>query len=432
MNIGNMIFRAFPSLCPALRIGYHWLKWGWMSCGIIPQTRRNYQEQLSRLNVESRRRKIKVLFLFDENSKWKCQRLYELMERSSLFEPVVALTRGDIDWELPQEEFVRKFEGNKRFCERHNLRYVEAYVCESNQAVELSAFSPDVVFYQHPWQLPQCQEVRNVSRFALTCYVPYYVIFYDATEMDAQRPLHQLVFRYFLINNDWVSHFNCKRHGFPIAGQMVGTGHPMLDLYEGQKPNSGDVVIYAPHWSVPNKIKPTECYSTFLDTGELVLKYAKEHSDVKWCFKPHPSLRRTLECCPGWTKKRIDKYYGEWESIGEACYTGDYPEIFKRSCVMITDCTSFLIEYSTLDKPLIYLISNKSRFAPGKPNLRLINTFYQVRKQEELIPMLDKIILRREDPNREARQKAAREMNILDSHASENIVRHLENLILGG
>ena len=432
MSIGDIIYRTCPFLCPPLRCAYHWFKWGVSSCCSLRRIRKNYGVVLQRLRAEARHRKLKVLFLFDENSKWKCQRVYELMEKSILFEPTIALTKGDVDYELTHEEFVAKFNANRDFCARRNLRYVEAYSCERDEALDLSAFSPDIVFYPHTWQLPQCQETLRVSQFALTCYVPYYVLFYDAPAMDSQRPLHQSVFRYFLLSDEWIRYFKRKSHGFMFAGEMVGAGHPILDLYKAGSAESGELVIYAPHWSVPNKIKPSECYSTFLRTGEIILDYARKHSDIKWCFKPHPTLRKTLEFCPGWTKERIDRYYGEWESLGVACYTGDYPELFRKSYAMITDCASFLTEYSAMDKPLIHLVSDKSHFRPGEPTLPLLNSFYQVRKQEELIPVLDKIILRREDPNRGARQKAAREMNILDSHASENIVRYLENLILGG
>lgn len=429
MNIGDMIYRMCPALCPVLRDMYHWLKWGWLCCNTIPQVRKNYQNVLSRLRKEAHNRKMRVLFLLDENAKWKCQRVYELMENSSLFEPFVALTKGDMHFEMSHEEFVAKFNENKSFCDRHNLRYIEAYSCEDDEALDLSAFAPDIVFYPHSWQLPECQEVKKVSRFALTCYVPYYVFFYDAPAMDSQRPLHLEIFRHFLPNDQWVNYFIRKSHGFMFAGEMVGTGHPMLDLYAADLSDAGELVIYAPHWSVPNKIKPSECYSTFLHTGEIILDYAKKHPDVKWCFKPHPTLRKTLECCPGWTKERIDRYYNEWEALGVACYTGDYPELFRKSYAMITDCASFLTEYSAMGKPLIHLISDNSLFRPGNPSLPLLNSFYKVREPDELIPMLDKVLLRHEDPHREARQKALKSMNIIDSHASENILRHLENLI---
>ena len=431
MRIRDQICKAVPFLYPVLRIPIHWVRWFYLGFREIPIVRKRYQATLLRLQRECKERKMRVLFLFNENSQWKCQHLYEVLDASDLFEPVIALTRGNIDWNLSTAEFSAKFKANMLFCERHGLRYIEAYSLSDNRPIELSVFKPDFVFYQHPWSIPDVQMPWYVSSYALTCYVPYYILVYTDPISDSQQFVHQFAYRYFFLNDYLVQYFTRKRHGFRIAGEWLGLGHPMLDIYANPLIEKSDVVIYAPHWSVHNKTIQGQGYSTFLEMGNAILQYAQKHSEMKWCFKPHPNLRRTLEFCDGWSREKVDDYYAAWEKIGVACYTGDYPAVFMRSLAMITDCTSFLLEYSSLNKPLIHLVSPHRRHDPAKVYNKLLDSFYQVKSLEDLHDVLKLVVEERKDPKSVERLAAITELNLLNSRASERIVDHLTGLIVG-
>lgn len=430
MRIRDYICRAIPFLYPMFRTPIHWVRWAVQSCGEIQRVSHNYEIVLSRVRKSViSGRKIKVLFLFNENSKWKCQKLYELMDKSSYFEPKIALTKADVDWGLTQSEFETKYRENIEFCRRHCLQYVEAYSLFKDEAVDLSLFSPDIVFYQHPWIWPKIQEPQVVSRYALTCYVPYYVLCYDEPMSDSQQFLHRFVYRYFLLNQKWVDYFLSKRHGLKISGEWISSGHPVLDLYSDLRNEKCELVIYAPHWSIPNKKKDSANYSTFLSTGEYILEYAKNHPEIKWCFKPHPTLRGTLKHRVEWSVERINAYYEAWEKVGLTCYTGDYPDLFAKSRALITDCSSFLMEYSALNKPLVYLVSGKNRNKFAKANMPLVETFYQARNLSELENVLDRVILKQQDPHALRRSQIIAELGIAKSNASEVILQHLVNLL---
>ena len=53
----------------------------------------NYARKLTELQKEFGKRKIKVGFLVNEPAKWQYQSLYEEMEKSDYFEPVVLVTQ---------------------------------------------------------------------------------------------------------------------------------------------------------------------------------------------------------------------------------------------------------------------------------------------------------------------------------------------------
>lgn len=364
------------------------------------------------------------MFLMGTTSKWKCQTLYKALEASGDFEPFVALSRMDIEAEMSHDEFLGRLEEKRAFCRQNGLTFVEAYSIEANKPLELSAFSPDIVFYPVPWSIPENQSPQLVSNFALTCYVPYYVVCHDGAEMDSQQELHTLVFIYFTSNRYWSDFFNRKRYGWPIAGTFVGVGHPMLDCYaEAEKQFSrNDYVIYAPHFSI---LDIAERYSTFLENGWFILEYAKTHPDIKWCFKPHPTLSFALAKYAGWTQEQIEAYYAEWRKVGKVCLSGDYPALFLQSRALITDCSSFLMEYSAVNRPLIHLTRRDSIYKVAKPCRRLFGTFYKAGNRKELERALKVVLEDGEDPQADEREVAIRELNLWHVRCANTILNYL-------
>lgn len=402
----------------------------WNDRHVIRRTRDNYPRILSRVKGKHKAgQPVNVLFLFPESSaRWKCQSLYEALDRASDFNVAVALTRMDVDWGLPTAEFRRRYECNREFCTARGLKYVEAYSFERDSAIGLDAFLPDIVFYSMPWSIPDCQQPDAVSEYALTCYIPYYVVCHDGARMDSQLLFHTLLYRYFTTNKYWCEYFVRKSRGFPRAGEFVGLGHPMLDLFTETKEGfgRGDLVIYAPHFSI---LDVAERYSTFLENGMFMLEYARSHPEVSWCFKPHPNLRRMLEQVAKWPHGEVENYYRAWEKIGVACYTGEYPELFMRSRALITDCSSFLMEYSAVNRPLIHLLRKDAAFPLAEPCRRLSDSFYKVRNNRELESTLKNVIEDFRDPNKEKRRAAIEELNLWHVRSADRIVDYLRNMV---
>lgn len=351
------------------------------------------------------------------------------MAKSRLFDPYVCIVKADADHDLPDDEFLKKVEDYKAFCRDRNMRVVEAHGVGGVSA-DLRLHCPDIVFYPLPWHLQAEHRPQKVSEFALTCYVPYYISCRVSTGIDSQQELHKFLFRYFVLNDFWVKFYSHRRYHFPISGKLVGVGHPMLDVFNdaaNAKQDGDGCVIYAPHWSIVG------CgflrYSTFLENGRMILEYAQNHPEIKWCFKPHPTLRNALAKFAKWTEKEIDDYYNAWSEIGFACYDGSYPELFKRSSCMITDCSSFLVEYSCVNKPLIHLKSSEQYLEDAPPFKRLFDSFYKVEDMSSLYATLDDIVVKGNDPKKAVRDKAVKDLKLNGSNAAQNIVDYLKEVI---
>ena len=402
-------------------------KWLWRVLALVPYARVNYIFALRR--YRRKKGKVRVLFLLNELSKWKMQKLFDLMASSNDFEPVIALTYADVDWSLSQQEKIDKHKKMREYFALRGIDVVESFSLEQMKPRPISKFDVDVVFYQQPWGYHIDQFPAVISRHAITCYVPYFVPNYSYLPMECYPFFLSTLFRYYTLSQTWEKYLSSAMNWFERTTRYVGSGHPALDLFvDGGKgiEQNGKCVIYAPHWSVnhPENVN-SERYSTFLENGDAILRFAKEHREIKWIFKPHPSLRVTLESRGIWPMERTAEYWSEWERLGMACYDADYQKYFWMSSAIVTDCASFLCEYSATGKPVIRLVSHAAGIRPSSINQALFDSFYNVENLDEMERVFNDVIVNGNDPKRDVRLKAASDFGLMNFHASESILNDL-------
>ena len=395
---------------------------------LCPILRCRCRKQLARLQDKFGTEKIRVLFPISNLAKWKMQSLFEAMRHSSHYEPLMALTIMDVENDLSIDRKRERLQQMQAHFAGKGMGCVDAYDLENGCAIPFDRFAPDIVFYQQPWRISECQSPVAVSKYALTCYVPYFVQNYGGLDMDCLLVFHRLLWRHFILNEHWAKEF-VKAQGLLRAGTVVGVGHPMLDAFgnvEGVRHVNG-CVIYAPHWSCHTG----ECFSTFLENGKKILMLAQRHPEMEWVFKPHPTLRKILVENGLMSEREVADYYETWERIGVAYYDGDYLRLFERSKAMITDCASFLVEYACTGNPIIHLISSDAKYNPHPISEALFSTYYQARNWEEFERSFETVILRGQDPRRDERRAKVRDMRLCGNNAAKNIVDYLDG-VLGG
>lgn len=397
----------------------------------IPDVRKHYAEHLN--NIRSRvSPEIKVLFLVSHTTKWKCETVFRAMTQSNIFNCTIAISCSEDDLNISVQERELKLLHLRAFFEGCGHPTVLAWDCEHDRPRSLSEFSPNVVFYQHPWYWPAGQTVDEVAHFALTCYIPYFVTVYANPTAHVLTQFHQELFVHFVVNDSLADYYRQSANkGHSLAGTIEGLGHPMIDdLLSAKIDAPGDIVIYAPHWSVvhPNNAEKTN-FSTFLTTGEALLAYAQRHIETRWAFRPHPLLRTTLIKFGIWSKEKVDAYWQAWKQIGILSVEGSYSDLFRLSFALITDCDSFLAEYACSRKPIIYLVGpgrSKRNFSPYG---NLFKTYYQATNFRQLEPLLATIIEHRQDPLRDQRLKALMASGLDSSGATRRIVDWLKRTL---
>lgn len=367
--------------------------------------------------------KIKVLFIVNDISKWKCQSLYEALEKDSHFEPMLGITFvGDFlgDKELLTKKIKEAHEYFSRLCNR----WIDIYDVENDKCLEFERLGFDIVFYPQSWYNEREHSNLVTHRFALPCYVPYYVPNYGDLDLDVRMMFHRYLAFYFTLNAGWTKIYRRANPWYFWSGWFVTSGHPMLDkISHVDEKFVKKTIIYAPHWTFSHP-KNAVClhYSTFLGNGLEILEYAQKHTEFNWIFKPHPLLKDKLILSGVWQKAEVDAYYEAWNKLGGRCEDGDYAKLFATSDAMITDCGSFLTEYAVTEKPIIHLICKDNTLVPIAPSKKLYDTYYQVHNLTEMYAVFDRVLIGGDDYKKIERIKAVRDANLIGVNAADNII----------
>ena len=373
-------------------------------------------------------RKLRVVFVIGDECKWKCQLVYEAMLQSDHYDPYIAPTVMDLGWidDKLQPERYRKC---REFFVQKNDRVLD--VCDIVDGVArprpLAEFKPDIVIYQQPWGIAEEQAPIAVSRYALTFYMPYYIVGTGEQWGLHKAPIFRILYGHFIESIDFVNYFKSKQGRWHVGSTMFPCGNPFREEIWRARDNreQEDCVIYAPHWSFENAEGTNrKGWSTFLKTGEEMLCFAKQHPEIHWIFKPHPMLRIKLEERKVWPLEKIAQYYRDWETLGEAYYSGNYIPLFYRSRALITDCISFLTEYLILDRPLIRLEPAKPP-AIIEPARRKFDAMYRVNNHEELKKVFDTVILGHQDPMKEKRHQVISSIGLDKNDISQQVIQIL-------
>ena len=388
------------------------------NCDYINKNVKNIQKEL---RAEAKKRPIRVAFLCDEPSKWKCQTLYDLMLKDEHFHPFVLASRYRPSVFAATPMSAAHVKRTYDFFKNKGMETYYAYNCDDDTFIPAEKFDTDLIFYQEPWYVETSQGPVVASKWFLTYYVPYFVA-NVASPMEYGLRFHQYIHKHYIMSRLLKNYYSPKMKN--KGKNLVVAGHPQLDHFYLRNKNKDRTkedrkyIIYAPHWSINI---PNENYATFQWNGRHILDFAKKHPELNWIFKPHPALKERAAAQRIMTKTELDEYWNEWAKIGTVYETGDYLDLFDQSYAMITDCGSFLTEYFLTEQPVIHLISPKC-FGYNPSAQAVVKNFYKAHNIEELDKLLETVLLKREDPMKETRIQAIKDLGFADVYAAQNIL----------
>lgn len=384
---------------------------------------KNKQKVINRLQRKYRNgEKINVVFYLYDETKWKCQSLYDLLKKDERFDVKILVTRNSAkNVDNPSYQTIAEVETNYKKMLNKGLDVELAYDLTNDKHIPFKKFAPDIIIYQHPWYVETSQGPVACSKFALTYYVPYFFP-NSSSEIEYNLRFHQYIQKYCVFNELTKNLYQKK--SLNNSKNIIVTGFPFLDYFKNNLIKEKKYIIYAPHWTVGNQ---GISYSTFEWSGKFLLEYAKQHKEYQWVFKPHPLLKKALIDKKIMTKNEAENYYNTWADIGLKHEKGEYLDLFNQSKMLITDCGSFLGEYFFTGQPVIHLISQNA--TPYNETInQIIKHYYRANDLIELGKLLSE--LPQNDTMKTARINALE--NYTKFSAAENILEDIEKTIRNG
>lgn len=395
---------------------------------------RRYKNKIAKLRWQYKLNKffkkpikpIKVLFPISQNSKWACDSLYRALEANEMFEPIIVITPTIV---YDKENLEQVFNDNFEFFQKKGFNVVSGYDFKNNSHISFKNFKPDIIFYQQQYNIPNCQEIYRASKYALCCWVPYSLIIGNYIH-DYDLPFQFNMWKIFLD-----SEINKKRFESLMENNginCVASGYPKIDplLENNSSDNKKKMVIYAPH----HTFEPQgQRFATFDWNGVEILKFVENHPEIEFVLKPHPRFNEGVIRNNIMSRKELDEYYRRWNSLTNTSIydKGDYLNLFKNSYAMITDCASFLAEYSITQKPLLHLFSTESQ---GYNELgdEIIKNYYRITNLDEMRQTFEEVLVKENDYMKEQRLNATNGILRREGGAGNYIKEYIKHAILGG
>lgn len=342
--------------------------------------------------------KIRVGFLVAEASKWGYQSVYDAFAADPRFEPIIMTTKLGQEHKNGTTHYKTMADCRDFFVAR-GMKVESAYDEGNKQYIPLKQMNVDIVFYEQPWDVVECQHPFTVSKYAITCYSSYGfdLMNYYGSYMEN---FHRWVDCVFTVSDATYEHI--KNIATSVSNVSV-VGWSKLDVYQNIKkvPSEKPIIIYAPHHSFEEHGLNL---ATFQYNGKEILELAKKYADkFDWVFKPHPRLKHALVLNKIMTAEQADEYWGEWEKLGTICDDGNYFQMFNNSCAMITDCCSFLGEYLPTGNPVLHLINKKAQF--NNVAKSFIGAYYQIYDNAQLYNEFERVIVHGDDYKQIERQQ---------------------------
>jgi 2-polyprenyl-3-methyl-5-hydroxy-6-metoxy-1,4-benzoquinol methylase/tetratricopeptide (TPR) repeat protein len=296
----------------------------------------------------------------------------------------------------------------------------------------------DLVFVQNPYDVTRPPPLRTDALVKLVprlAYVPYGLEIGGGQENAVNQfdlPLQQHAWVVFARSPRHRAMF--ERHCSVGAGHVAITGHPRLDSLHDLDalPVDDEFRAFARgrrmiFWNPQFDIRPDGTgYSTFLLWQEFLIREFSRRQDLVFVIRPHPLFFSTLEVRKLWSGEQVQDFLRRVQHAGNILIDRrpSYLPVFAASAAMISDASTFLLEYAATGKPLLYLHN------PRGPSLNDDGEFirahsYTAERAEEISAFLD-LVARGEDPRGNARRQAYPEvMHRPPEGVAEAIKHHL-------
>lgn len=322
----------------------------------IQALQREFTQVMSCVNPRCR-----VVFLAQEVSIWpSLQSVYETMSADPRFETRLVY----VPFTHPNQK-----------AEDHNLSLYRkmGLPVQPHTGYSLTEDNPDIVFFAKPYNLiPSQYYITEVEKIIeKTVYIPYGMeTTYKLIRYGFQEYLHYRVWRH-IVYGEYAKTVGTK-YGYRNGENIVVWGYPRMDYYRSgcspkipfawsEKIRGRRVICWCPHHTI---VPGPECVSTWLENQETVFEQIRLHPELVLLWRPHPMLFGALVNNGYMREDEMKAFLAEKTAADNIILdeTADYHAAFAVSDAMITDGTTFSMEYLGTGKPLMLTTNDITQY----------------------------------------------------------------------
>lgn len=288
------------------------------------------------------------------------------------------------------------------------------YNVRTSDDYELEVEQPDIIFYMKPYRVYRgCPESFYINKAkTITPFTVFISYCLDVQGGDrVQNFFYGLPFFYHVWRivgySEYYRNMMIKR-GYRDANNVILLGHPKFDgSYRltkernfindewKRKINGRKVVLWNSHFS----IEPNIGVGTFLRWRTTIFHYFAENRDMVLLWRPHPIFWQIISKTNEINIKEFNMLLSRLESADNVIVdrTGDYRFAFCMSDALISDATTFLVEYAATSKPILYTIKPDGETVCNDDYLVGVNI---AEEEDDVLTFLDDVRLDRIEAER--------------------------------
>lgn len=295
--------------------------------------------------------------------------------------------------------------------------------------------SPDILFMNKPYSsVPEQYQVKH-----LECVIPR--IIYIPYGMEVTTDLAKFGFQYYLQYRAWrhcvygdiVKKF-AKRYGYRDGENIAVWGHPKADIYQNIEKKREKIpekwkqiikgrktILWTPHHLINLNGSGT---GTWLLWGKKILDLALNSPDIVFIFRPHPLMFGALINGGHMTRSQVDRLQQRILNAENIIWDTNslYYDAFYAADAIITDGTTFSIEFLYTKKPIMLTPRNMEGFYMYE---EMLQSYYIGHEMSDIARFVQMIALG-DDPLQDARMALYQKMFFIpkDGTVGEYIVEH--------
>ena len=384
-----------------------------------------FLELLKELQVKTRR-KIHVLFLTQETFCWaSLESVYWAAKNNEDFEVSLVYTPFYHANFVEQDDHYDKY-------------YSMGVPVLRHYEYDLSKDSPDIAFMVKPYgNTPEQYQIKCLEKvISRIVYIPYGMeITVDLAKYGFQYYLHYKAWRHCAYG-EIVKEY-AKIYGYRGGKNVAVWGHPKADHYRNLDNNRNNipeqwkrfingrrVILWTPHHLIELEGTGT---GTWLIWGKQILEIAFNNPDIAFIIRPHPLMEGALINSGAMSKSSFDRMLQRIKQSVNIIWddSHSYHEAFDAADAIITDGTTFSIEFLYTKKPILLTPRNMKGFYLYE---RMLSSYYIGRTLQDIKNFI-KMISEGEDPLKEKRIQLYKDTFYVPKNCSvgENIMLNIKN-----
>lgn len=331
---------------------------------IIDTRLATYNKYLEIIEHKEKQNPIVIVFICQVPALWNTvASIYEEATKDSRVKPYIIAIPEKImaeNYNIDAENY-GKNEAYDYCTKIYGNKVINGYNDETKTFFDIRSLDPTYVCLPRPYDMHVPPEYRSteICKYAKLFFLPYgYTLCKWDVKMVYNIEFLSSVYAIYA-DNKYSADMVERSFGIYDVGskkRVFNLGYPAFDHYKGRQHtfdhNYKATVLWMPRWTTNKEIEAT----TFFKYKDSLIKYFKDHPDIKFIFRPHPLMLRNYVSCNLMTLEEEEQLLKDFETFPNFVYdnNGDYTLSLLSANIIISDYSSLLMHALIMEVPVIY------------------------------------------------------------------------------